>query len=308
MASAIPSGCARDARQVGRRTWRPRFFCGPSHCAVHADCVVPLGARSRRLRPTAVIGEIGIPRCTGGLMPPRRDKATCASRMLHPAQRAHGCRPHPYFGTEESVLWNRRKSATGKFQPARGEAVFTKCREPDAAAVRYVVGAEQGTRASPCRGAIAAVREAWLKGSVSMTTVGGPTGRSHRAQAPTSSAPTPSIKHCLNATVRAADGLDAWFRRYVIEHPLRYGASEFRADQSQSAKRQQPVPPFSSTSASHTADQPLVNRPPRNRAAFVGDRSVWLSLGHCLRAHYDALAAPVPPRIAALVEQLDTQK
>jgi len=174
--------------------------------------------------------------------------------------------------------------------------------------VRYVVGAEQGTRASPCRGAIAAVREAWLKGSVSMTTVGGPTGRSHRAQAPTCSAPTPSIKHCLNATVRAADGLDAWFRRYVIEHPLRYGASEFRADQSQSAKRQQPVPPFSSTSASHTADQPLVNRPPRNRAAFVGDRSVWLSLGHCLRAHYDALTAPVPPRIAALVEQLDTQK
>ena len=126
MASAIPSGCARDARQVGRRTWRPRFFCGPSHCAVHADCVVPLGARSRRLRPTAVIGEMDIPRCTGGLMPPRRDKATCASRMLHPAQRAHGCRPHPYFGTEESVLWNRRKSTTGKFQPTRGEAAFIK--------------------------------------------------------------------------------------------------------------------------------------------------------------------------------------
>jgi hypothetical protein len=120
--------------------------------------------------------------------------------------------------------------------------------------------------------------------------------------------PTPSIKRCLNATARAADGLDDWIRRYVIEHPLRYRAGEFRADQSHSAKRQQPVPAFSRVSASRTADQPLVNRPPRNRAAFVGDRSVWLSLGHCLRAHYDALAAPVPPRIAALVAQLDTQE
>jgi len=118
----------------------------------------------------------------------------------------------------------------------------------------------------------------------------------------------PSIKHCLNATVQAADDLDVWIRRYVAEHPLRYRASEFCADQSQPAKGQKPVPPFSRVSASHTADQSLVNRPPRNRAAFVRDRSVWLSLGHCLRGQYDALAAPVPPRIAALVEQLDTQK
>jgi hypothetical protein len=135
-----------------------------------------------------------------------------------------------------------------------------------------------------------------------MTPVRGPTGRSHRAQAP-----APSIKRCLNATVQAADDLDVWIRRYMAEHPLRYCAGVC-ADQFQSAKGQQPVPPFSRVSASPAADQPLVNRPPRNRAAFVGDRSVWLSLGHCLRAHYDALAAPVPPRIAALVEQLDTQK
>ena len=141
-----------------------------------------------------------------------------------------------------------------------------------------------------------------------MATVGGPTGRSHRAQAPSIKPPPPSIKHCVNATVQAADYLDGWIRRYVIEHPLRYRASEFCADQSQSAKRQQPVPPFSRASASPTADQSLVNRPPRNRTAFVGDRSVWLSLGHCLRAQYDALAAPVPPHIAALVEQFDTQK
>ena len=160
-----------------------------------------------------------------------------------------------------------------------------------------------------------------------MMTVSGPTGRSHRAQTPRPSitprasitprpsktprasiTPKPSIKHCLNATVRAADHLDDWMRRYVVEHPLRYGPTEFCADQSQSAKGQKSVPPFSRVSASHTADQSQVNRSPRNRPVFVRDRSVWLSLGHCLRVQYDALAPPVPPHIAALVEQLDTQE
>jgi hypothetical protein len=112
-----------------------------------------------------------------------------------------------------------------------------------------------------------------------MTTVSGPTGRSHRARTP-----GPSIKHCLNATVRAANDLDDWIRRYVVEHPLRYGPTEFCADQSQSAKGQKSVPPASR------------------------DRSVWLALGHCLRVQYDALATPVPPHIAGLVEQLDTKK
>jgi hypothetical protein len=165
-----------------------------------------------------------------------------------------------------------------------------------------------------------------------MTTVsaltGRPMGRSHRAQTPRPSinkpstpkpstpkpsTPKPSTKHCLNATVRAADELDGWIRRYVAEHPLRYGPSEFCADQSpsaqsQSAKGQKPVPPFSRVSASHTADESQVNRPPRNRAGFVRDRSVWLSLGQCLRVQYDALATPVPAHIAGLLAQLDTQK
>jgi hypothetical protein len=144
-----------------------------------------------------------------------------------------------------------------------------------------------------------------------MTTVGGPIGRSQRPHAP-----TPSIKHCVNATIRAADHLDGWIRRYVVEHPLRYRPSEFCADQSPSAKGQKPVPPFSRVSASHPAGQSRVNGPPRtrvngpprNRAVFVRDQSVWLSLGHCLRAQYDALAAPVPPHIAALVQQLDRHK
>ena len=141
-----------------------------------------------------------------------------------------------------------------------------------------------------------------------MTTVSGPIGRSHRALAP-----TPSIKHCFNATIRAADHLDAWIRRYVIEHPLRYRPSEFCVDQSPSANGQKPVPqkpvpPFSRVSASHPGGQARVTRPSRNRGVFVRDQSVLLSLGHCLRAHYDALSAPVPPHIAALVQQLDRQK
>ena len=136
-----------------------------------------------------------------------------------------------------------------------------------------------------------------------MSTVSGPTGQSYPVPAP-----TPSIKRCLNTTVQAADRLDDWIRRYVVEHPLRYRPTEFCADQSQSANGQKPVPPFSRVSASHIADHSRVNRPARNRAVFARDRSVWLSLGHCLRVQYEALAAPVPPRIAALVEQLDTQK
>src|SRR5262249_6229060 len=50
-----------------------------------------------------------------------------------------------------------------------------------------------------------------------MPTTTGPIGRPHGARAP-----TPSIKHCLKATVLAADRLDGWIRRYVVEHPLRY--------------------------------------------------------------------------------------
>src|SRR5262249_50185382 len=133
-------------------------------------------------------------------------------------------------------------------------------------------------------------------------------GRSQLGKQNRAKAPALRLTHCPSPAVQAADSLDDWFRRYVLEHPLRYRLNEFCADQPQPAKRQKPVPAFSRVSASQTADQPLVNRPPRNRAAFVGDRSAWLSLWHCLRAHYDALAAPVPPRIAALVAQLDTQE
>jgi len=47
----------------------------------------------------------------------------------------------------------------------------------------------------------------------------------------------------------------------------------------------------------------------RSRAnGAAPDRSVWLSIGHYLRVQYDALSAPVPPHITALVEQLEMKK
>jgi hypothetical protein len=59
---------------------------------------------------------------------------------------------------------------------------------------------------------------------------------------------------------------------------------------------------------------PAQDRPHRQRLSGAphskffpaSDRSVWLSIGNCLRAQYDALAPPMPPHIAALVEQLET--
>jgi hypothetical protein len=62
MASAIPSGCARDARQVGRRTWRPRFFLWSSTLR-----------RSCRLRRS--LGGPGLDACD-----PQRSSARWTSR------------------------------------------------------------------------------------------------------------------------------------------------------------------------------------------------------------------------------------
>jgi hypothetical protein len=231
-------------------------------------------------------------------------------RTLHPAERAHGC---------PSVLWNRRIRALEPKKERRSQVPASARRGClyKMSGTGLSGGALPSARSRGPRLARAAARlprceKHKPKGSVSMTTASGPTGRSHLRRSHGAQAPTPSTKHCLNATVRAADDLDDWIRRYVIEHPLRYRvryrASESCVDQSQSAKGQKPVPPFSRVSASHTADQSQMNQPLRNRTVFVRDRSVWLSLGHCLRVQYDALAAPVPPHIAALVEQLDSQK
>jgi len=118
-------------------------------------------------------------------------------------------------------------------------------------------------------------------------------------------APAPSIKRCLNATVQAADRLDDWIRRYVIDHPLRYHPTVFSSDQGRSATSQEP--PFSRVSASVGRSQP--NTPPRRARVSVHGRGVWLSaIGDSLKAQYDALATPIPPHIAALVEQLEMKK
>ena len=89
----------------------------------------------------------------------------------------------------------------------------------------------------------------------------------------------------LAAVVRTADRIDFWVRRRVHAPHL--------------------VP---------SNLWPAEDRPYRLRMSGgchsklfpAGDRSVWLSIGNCLRAQYNALAAPMPPHIAALVEQLET--
>jgi hypothetical protein len=117
--------------------------------------------------------------------------------------------------------------------------------------------------------------------------------------------PTPSIKRCLDATVQAADRLDDWIRRYVVDHPLRYHPTVFSSDQRRSAARQEP--PFSRVSASVRRSR--LNTPPRRATVSVRNRGVWLlAIGDSLKAQYDALATPLPPHIAALVAQLEMKK
>ena len=49
--------------------------------------------------------------------------------------------------------------------------------------------------------------------------------------------------------------------------------------------------------------------PPKNRAVRICNRAAWLwAIGNSLKAEYDAVATPLPSRLATLVEQLETQK
>ena len=76
------------------------------------------------------------------------------------------------------------------------------------------------------------------------------------------------------AAAQTADRIDYWIRRHVIQYC--YGT---RPSQSQSKFN-----------------------PSR-------DRRVGLSaIGQCLKDQYDALASPIPRHLAALVEQLETQR
>jgi hypothetical protein len=53
----------------------------------------------------------------------------------------------------------------------------------------------------------------------------------------------------------------------------------------------------------------LAARATRQKLNPGRDKHLLLSaIGQCLKVQYDTLAAPVPPRLAALVKQLETQK
>jgi hypothetical protein len=55
--------------------------------------------------------------------------------------------------------------------------------------------------------------------------------------------------------------------------------------------------------------EPIPLKRKRKKSKSNSARLVGLSaIGQCLKDQYDALASPVPPHLAALVEQLKTQK
>src|SRR5262245_29418153 len=89
----------------------------------------------------------------------------------------------------------------------------------------------------------------------------------------------------LAAVVRTADRIDYWIRRRVHATDL--------------------TPPSLRPAQDHP-HRSRASDAPRGKVFPASDRSVWLSIGNCLRAQYDPLAPPMPPHIAALVEQLET--
>jgi hypothetical protein len=136
-----------------------------------------------------------------------------------------------------------------------------------------------------------------------MPTTTGPSEPSHAA--PPS---PPALKRCIDATVHAADRLDDWLRRYVVERPLRYRPVEFFPDRPQPAGRQKPFPLFSYVPPPHAVRRSRTNPSPRGEAALARNGRAWLSaIGKSLKAEYDAVATPLPRRLTVLVEQLERQ-
>ena len=89
----------------------------------------------------------------------------------------------------------------------------------------------------------------------------------------------------LAAVVRTADWIDYWIRRWVHATDLA---------------------PSNLWPAEDRPYRSAVRSAPHSKLSPAGDRSVGLSIGNCLMAQYDALAPPMPPHIAALVERLET--
>jgi hypothetical protein len=118
----------------------------------------------------------------------------------------------------------------------------------------------------------------------------------------------PALKRCLGATVRTADRIDYWIRRHMIDAPAwpahRLPIELCSADTGAEAPLAAPAP----ASARDASPKPQAERPLPSKLMLACDRRAWLSaLGQSLKAQYDALAAPVPPRLAALVKQLEAQ-
>jgi hypothetical protein len=116
----------------------------------------------------------------------------------------------------------------------------------------------------------------------------------------------PALKRYLGATVRTADRIDYWIRRHVIDAPsgpARHIQSELR-----SADAKAPFAAPVRAPVSQSSGRPRAEQVAPSKLMLACDRRAWLSaLGQSLKAQYDALAAPVPPRLAALVQQLEAQ-
>jgi hypothetical protein len=116
----------------------------------------------------------------------------------------------------------------------------------------------------------------------------------------------PALKRYLGATVRTADRIDYWIRRRVIESPL--GLAARVENEPRSAKAQTSAPAAAPARASLHRAIPAPRAKPPSKLMLACDRRAWLSaLGQSLKVQYDALAAPVPPRLATLVRQLEAQ-
>ena len=76
----------------------------------------------------------------------------------------------------------------------------------------------------------------------------------------------------IAAVAQTGDHIDYWIRRHVIQYC--YGT-----------------------------------HPSQSNVNYARNRRVGLlAIGQCLKDQYDAFAAPIPPHLAALIEQLEPQK
>jgi hypothetical protein len=113
----------------------------------------------------------------------------------------------------------------------------------------------------------------------------------------------------IAAAVLTADRIDNWIRRQVMQYWLQHDATDFAPRELWPAQPQTTTASSPSSTRVSAPRRSRSNRLSQSKAVLAWDSSVWLSaLGQCLKAQYDALAALIPPQVAALVEQLETQK